>query len=311
MSFDLGWLWGVLQGIVNVVSSWFSSIWSATQNIVNTGQGIFTGLVAFGSALWDAIVKAFSSIGQWIYNAFNWIWQGLVGLGQTLGGWISTAFQWLASGIQWVANGIWFLGQWIYNALSFVWNWVVNAIRGLWNAFASFFGGIASAIGSWWGNVVNTVNQWFTNLIVWFRRKLVQTIMADVGIFFGWKAMERLTHANSLKEAGFSLLGLLGAPFVGYLFGSMINGLIPTPSTETIQIIPAISPFTYTPPSLTVETPTAPTAPTAPPTPPAYGYIPVIDISMTLPTYSYETRWDVGTDKTLSIDTPIYEVWVS
>jgi hypothetical protein len=135
--------------------------------------------------------------------------------------------------------------------------------------------------------------------------------MADVGIFFGWKAMERLTHANSLKEAGFSLLGLLGAPFVGYLFGSMINGLVPTPSTETIQIIPAISPFTYTPPTLEVETPTAPGAPTPPPTPPAYAYIPVMDISLALPKSSYELRWDMGTDKTLSIDTPTYEVEVS
>jgi hypothetical protein len=80
--------------------------------------------------------------------------------------------------------------------------------------------------------------------------------MADVSIYFGWKSMERLTSAPSLKDAGFSILGLLGAPLVGYLFGNIINGLIPTPSTAPIQLIPEITPFTYSPPSLTIETPT-------------------------------------------------------
>jgi hypothetical protein len=80
--------------------------------------------------------------------------------------------------------------------------------------------------------------------------------MADVGIYFGWKSMERLMSASSFKDAGFSILGLVSAPFVGYLFGSMVNGLIPTPSTTPIQLIPEITPFTYTPPSLMIETPT-------------------------------------------------------
>jgi hypothetical protein len=310
MSFDLSWLWDTLKGIVNTIGSWFSGIWDWAKDIVNTGQGIFSGLVAFGSQLWDGIIKAFSALGKWFYDAFNWIWQGLVGLGQTLGSWLSTAFQWLAGGIQWIANGIWSLGSWIYNGLTFIWNWIVNAVKGLWNAFTSFFGGIASAIGTWWGSVVNTVNQWFTNLVVWFRRKLVQTIMTDVSIYFGWKSMERLTHASGLKDAGLSLLGLFASPFVGFLFGSMINGLIPTPSTETMQIIPSVPLFSYAPPSLEVETPTEKIPPSyvpyTPSAPPVYAYTPVCDFVANLGKPPYEVRWDAGKDLTLPLDIPLF-----
>jgi len=311
MSFDLSWLWNILSGVVSTIQSWFTSLWDVTQNITNTGQGIFSGLVAFGSQIWDAITKAFDTIGSWFYNAFNWIWQGLVGLGQTLGGWISTAFQWLASGIQWVANGIWSLGSWLYNGLIFIWNWIVNAAQGLWNAITGFFGGVANAIGSWWGSVVNGVNTWFTNLIVGIRNKIVNTIMADVSIYFGWKSMERLTSASSLKDAGFSILGLVGAPLVGYLFGNIVNGLIPTPSTAPIQLIPEITPFTYTPPPLTIETPTEKPAPPQIPIPPTYGYTPVADVALSLGKPTYESRWDAGTDKSLSIDALTYEVVIS
>jgi hypothetical protein len=315
MAFDLSWLWNTLNGIISTIQSWFNSLWTVAQSITNTGQGIFSGLVAFGSQLWDAITKAFNTIGEWFYNAFNWIWQGLVGLGQTLGSWLTTAFQWLASGIQWVANGIWSLGSWLYNGLVFVWNWIVNAVQGLWSAITGFFGGIASAIGSWWGNVVSGINSWFTSLVVGIRNKLVQTIIADVSIYFGWKSMERLTSASNLKDAGFSLLGLIGSPFVAYLFGNIINGMIPTPSTTPMQLIPEIPMFTYSPPSLTIETPTERIPPTqipyTPATPPIYGYTPVYDVSVSLGKPTYASRWDAGTDKTLSIDAPNYEIEVA
>jgi hypothetical protein len=255
MSYDLGWLWRLLGGLVDTIISWFQSLWDVTQNIINTGQGIFTGLVAFGSALWDALIKSFDTIGSWFYNAFKWIYDGVSYFANVFGQWVSTAFGWIGSAFSWIAQQIYNFGAWIYNGLTFIWNWIVNMAIGVWNAITQFFSGIASAIGSWWGSVVGGLNSWFSNLVVGIRRKLVQTITADVGIYFGWKSMERLTHASSLKEAGLSVLGLLSAPFVGYLFGNIINGIIPSPSTTPIQLIPEIAPFTYTPPTLTIETP--------------------------------------------------------
>ena len=256
MSYDLSWLWNLLTQIAQSIASWFSNIWGVAQYIVNTGQGIFSGLVAFGSILWDAITKAFDTIGSWFYNAFKWIYDGVSYFANVFGQWVNTAFSWIGSAFAWIAQQIYNFGAWIYNGLTYIWNWIVNTAIGVWNAITNFFSGIASAIGSWWGSVVSGLNSWFSNLVIGIRRKLVQTLMADVGIYFGWKSMERLTHAKSLTEAGLSLLGLLSAPFVGYLFGNMINGIIPLPSTTPIQLIPEIAPFTYTPPTLEILTPT-------------------------------------------------------
>jgi hypothetical protein len=226
---------------------------------------------------------------------------------------VSTAFSWIGSAFAWIAQQIYNFGVWIYNGLTFIWNWIVNMAIGVWNAITNFFSGIGSAIGSWWGSVVGGLNSWFSNLVVGIRRKLVETIMADVSIFFGWKSMERLTHAKSLKEAGLSVLGLLSAPFVGYLFGNMINGIIPSPSTTPIQLIPEIEPFTYTPPTLEILTPTEKPYPyigTAP-SPITVGAGLPYDLTLRVPqapTYTYTTS---SSDESLIMPTITYEYEVS
>jgi hypothetical protein len=312
MSYDLSWLWNALFGVASPIISWFTSLWDATSQIVNTGQGIFTGLVAFGTQLWDAITKAFNTIGGWFYNAFNWIWQGL----NALGNWFWQGLTWLGgalgSAFSWIAQQLYNFGMWLYNGLTFVWNWIVNALIGVWNAITSFFGGIASAIGSWWGNVVSGINSWFTSLVVGIRNKLMQTIIADVSIYFGWKSMERLTSASTLKDAGFSLLGLIGSPFVAYLFGNIINGMIPTPSTTPMQLIPEIPMFTYSPPSLTIQTPTEKPSPTLG-YPPTYGvgYGLPYDVTLKIPhapSYDFTTATN---DRSLTMPSITYEYEVS
>jgi hypothetical protein len=179
----------------------------------------------------------------------------------------------------------------------------------VWEAIVNFFSGIGNAIGSWWSSVVSGINTWFTNLVINIRNKIVNTIMADVSIYFGWKSIERLISASNLKDAGFSLLGLIGSPFVAYLFGNIINGLIPTPSTTPMQLIPEITPFSYLPPSLTITTPTERIPPTqipyTPSAPPVYGYTPVADESLSLGKPTYELRWDAGKDISLAFNNPI------
>jgi hypothetical protein len=287
--------------------------------------------VAFGTQIWDAICKFAETIGSWFYNAFKWIYDGFCYIANVFGQWVSTAFSWIGSALGWVAQQIYNFGMWIYNGLTFVWNWIVNMAIGVWNAITQFFSGIASAISSWWGNVVRGLNSWFSNLIVGIRRKLVETIIADVSIFFGWKSIERLTHASSLKDAGFGVLGLLSAPFVGYFFGNLINGIIPTPSTTPIQLIPEITPFTYTPPTLEIPTPTekptpglgvAPTPPTIGaglpydltmkmPSAPTYDYSTTTrDASLTMPSTAYDSTLD-STDNSLTMPSITYEYQVS
>ncbi|MEM2446863.1 MAG: hypothetical protein QW734_09415 [Candidatus Bathyarchaeia archaeon] len=299
MSFDLSWLWELLNSIVSTMQSWFASLWQQAQNIVNTGQGIFSGLVALGSQLWDAFIKGLSALGQWLYDAFSWVWKGLEALGATLGSWLSQAYQWLASGIQWIGSGLYGLGQWLWNGILWAFDIIRNALVGLWNWIASTLSGIASAVSLWWNSVISGVNTWFTNLLKVFRQKIVTTIMVDVGITGMWKAGERILHPSNLKDIGYGLLGLALSPVVGYTMGKLIDAIVPLPSTETYPLIPPITGFEYTPPPMTIERPSPPIPPTAPPAPPIYGYVPVCDIQMQPSNYTYTAIWIAG--KTLSL----------
>jgi hypothetical protein len=289
---DLSWLWNAINAIVSTVQSWFSSLWNVAQNIINTGQGIFSGLVAFGSQIWDAFIKGMEAIGSWFYNAFKWIYDGFCFIANVFGEWVSYAFQWVGSGLNWIAQQFYNFGQWLYNGLTFIWNWVVNMAMGVWNAVVSWFSGVVSAIADWWAGVTTSVNTWFTNILKAIRQKILQTIIADVSIYFGWKSVERLTQAKSLKDGAFGLMGMIVSPFAGYLFGNIIDGLIPIAGTEPFELIPTIGGFSYTPPSMTVEKPTEPTKPdmgtppSAPPKVTERGLPFDVEASMTL---TYDT----------------------
>jgi hypothetical protein len=260
--FDLSWVWETLTSICDTIASWFESLWEdVTSKIVNTGQGIFSGLTSLGSIIWDALVKFAETIGSWFYNALKWIYDGFCFVANVFGEWVSYAFQWVGSGLNWIAQQLYNFGNWLYNGLVFIWNWIVNTATGIWNAIVSWFSGIATAIGNWWGSVTTSINAWFTNILKGIRQKMLQTVVADVGIYFGWKSVERLTQAKSLSDGVFGLFGMIASPFAGYLFGSIIDGLIPIASTEPFELIPTVGGFSYTPPSMTVEKPTEPTKP--------------------------------------------------
>jgi hypothetical protein len=124
-----------------------------------------------------------------------------------------------------------------------------------------------------------------------------------VSIYFGWKSMEKLIGASSLKDAGFGFMGLLGSPFMGYIFANIVNGLIPTPSTTPIQLIPSIAPFTYSPPSLSIATPTEKPYPSvgAPSPAPAIVTEKGLPYDITTPiTLTYDSTV-LSSDKTASI----------
>jgi len=301
MSFDLSWLWNLLNNIASTIQSWFSSLWSATQNIVNTGQGIFSGLVAFGSQIWDAIIKAFQTLGEWISSAFSWIYNGLKYVSDVLGQWISTAFNWIGSGLNWIAQQIYNFGQWLWNGLCWIGDVIRNALIGLWNWITNTISGIATAIGNWWSGVINGINAWFTNLLKVFRQKIVTTIMADIAISGMWKAGERILNPTKLKDIGYGLLGIGLSPLIGYAIGKFIDALVPLPSTEPYPLIPSISGFAYTPPSLDITRPELPSAPSMGTSPSPPGYFPGIVIFTLTPLASYD--WSTATPATTT--TPI------
>jgi hypothetical protein len=117
---------------------------------------------------------------------------------------------------------------------------MINALKGIWNAIASFFSGVATAISNWWGGVVDTVNSYITNLLMGIRRKLMQVIVADVSIYFGWESIKKFIASDSIKGMGMGVLGMIASPFVGYLFASIIEALVSPPSEGTLQVIPSV-----------------------------------------------------------------------
>jgi hypothetical protein len=313
MAFDLSWLWNIINSIVSAVQSWFQSLWSEAQNITNTGQGLFAGLVALGAQLWDAITKAFNTIGEWFYNAFNWIYSGFKYVADTFGSWLSNAISWIGSGISWVAQQIYNFGNWLYNGIVFVWNWIVNALTALWNALTSWFSGITNTLSSWWSNVVTGINTWFTSLLKVFRQKIIQTITADIAIAGAWKAGERILHSQSLKDVGYGLLGILASPLVGALIGGIVDSVVPSPATSTYPLIPDITPLTYTPPSIVIEKPVEKPPPSigVTPTPPAVGAGLPYDLTLGMPSAPTYDCTTVSTDKSLTMPSTTYDTALS
>jgi len=312
MAFDLSWLWSLLDSIKTTLNSWFAGIWTQVQNITNTGQGIFAGLVALGSQIWDALTKFASTVGKWFYDAYNWIYSGLVSFASIFGQWLNSAFTFLAQGVAWLGSQFYNIGNWIYNAIYTLWNWVMNAITSVWNTLVSWFAGICTAIGTWWSSVITGINTWFTNLLKGFRNKVVQTIMADLTIAGAWKGAERILAPKELKDVGYGLVGIIASPIVGRIVGEIVNAVVPLPSSATYPLIPDITGFSYTPPSISIPTPTEKPAPT--PTvagAPVGVFTGLAEANLTLPKTTYEVSVMAGQDLSRQIIGLSYEVEVA
>jgi len=303
MSYDLSWLWNTLNNIISSVQSWFSNLWSSIETITNTGQGIFSGLVAFGSQLWDGLIKAFYTFGEWISDAYSWIYDGIKYWADTFGSWFNTAIGWVGSGLNYIGQQFYNFGNWLWNSIMWVGDVVRNTLLGIWTWITNTFAGISTAISSWWSGVINGVNTWFLNILKTFRQKLVTTLTVDVSIINMWKAGERVLHPSSIKDVGYGLFGIVTSPIIGYAIGRFIDSMLPLPSTDPYPLIPDISGITYTPPTPTIERPTTPTAPSmgTPPSIPGIMLGLPYDVKLTIPireTCDYTTT---STDNNLNI----------
>ena len=191
-------------------------IQSALQNAWNWFSGI-------GASVTDAL----SGIGAWIY-------QGIVYLSNIFGQWISSGLSWIGSGVAWLGQQLYNFGQWLWNGLLWLGNAIVNAFRAIFewiygiatNAFNTFL--------SWAGGFVNFFNTWITNIILGFRSKLKQLIAYNITMAGIEKTVSSFFTEPSLKKLG----GFILAPLAGAFIAEIVDKLIPTPSTEPLQIFP-------------------------------------------------------------------------
>jgi hypothetical protein len=218
-------------------------------NIINTGQGIFTGLLHFGGFLYQGLVDSFKSM----YYGIKWFADQLRAGYEAIATYFNNAFTFLAQNLysvgQWLWSGIQGFANMLMNGLIYVskqvYDFFVNVGMTLYNAITSF---------------KTSIDEWFFNIISTFREKIKSSIMFSVTTHTAWKSAEKIPEG---KITG-GIIGLLASPFLGYIMSELIDSLLPTPSTP-ISPVPTIPSVTM--PSLVLEEkypmPPAPSAPGA------------------------------------------------
>lgn len=297
MSIDLSWIWDWLGGVVDTINSFFQSLWSQIQNITNTGQGLFAGLSALGSMLWDslkAIGDALGNFASQVYNFGEWIYKGVTEGVQWIFKAIGNIGTALYSAFQWLWNGIYWIGQQITTFFVNVWNWLASTLSNLSQTFNTWISGIRDSVNTWWTNLVKT-----------FRNKLKVTVLADLSISMTWKAFEKAFTDPSTKSLGMALLSPFIAPVLGQMVASMVDSVVPIPQTENFELIPPVNVPSITIPELTVPV----VSPPAPPREiglPAIGYGLPYDVELVLPSLAYETTTRT-VDGSLSLPVSSYD----
>jgi hypothetical protein len=277
---DLSWLWNWITSVIDQIRQFFSNLWSDIQQISNTGQGLFAGLASLGSAIWDAI----KSFGDKVRSAFEFI--------ENLGSRIKEGLEKFG---EWIYSALGSIPRAIYSGLMWVWNGIVNfgrqaarAIRGALSWIKGLFVEIYTKFKTFISDLRTSVNSWWTSLIVSVRKKLKQSIVATLSITLAWKAAERFMRNPSAKSFAAAIGMPIAGAFIGEILGSVVEALVPIPSTVPLELIPSIAmpDITVPEPSIEeVETPVPLTTVPEVPRPPAIGFGLPYDVDISISAY--------------------------
>lgn len=125
----------------------------------------------------------------------------------------------------------------------------------------NFFGGAVTAVSGFFSGIITTVNAWWTGLITTFRKKIIQTIQADLTITMAWKGAERILQPQSGKDIMYGIFGIAASPLVGYFVGMIVDAVVPLPSAGSYPLVPSITPLSYSPSPITITPPSEKSAP--------------------------------------------------
>lgn len=308
----IGWnIYDSIETVLTNIQSLWEDIWQSIFNLLSGGLiGALSQAVAIAQGIYDAFSTAASTFGSWFESAFSalgsWINQGLEAIRQglenayasisggisALGNYILSGLQaiagWFYSAFNWIGDQIYNFGNWLYNAFFYLVDALWNAISSIYQFITNLFNNIITTIKNWFATAVDTINTIWSDLARTIRSKIIDTILVNVTLIMTYKGVERLVTAKSTGDVMFSVGAMLASPILGYLAGSIVDAVLPTPTPDkTYRIVPPIELVegvfdTYTPPALT------------PPSPPDKGtvYEPVE------PVVSY-----TGDAKTMVVDT--------
>jgi len=298
--------------IVNAIQGFYNWLTRIGAGFTNTlgelGSWIFGGFQWLG----DRFKEGLDTLGKWFKDAINYIADQLYNAYNTLVSWISPAIQWIGSGIAWIGQNLYAFGQWLYNGIVWVantvWdfissgiNWIMQQLSNIWNAISN---GISSIVGSF----NSSFNSWIKGL----RSKFKQLLIVNLTVPTTISAFEELVKQPSIKK----FLGLVLAPITGAVVAEIVDKVIPTPSSEQVNIFPPFSLPSWTWTSFSPTKPEYLTAPsvspvTSPVTPivtsvTSIGYGLPYDITLKEPEISYTTSissTDASISPELSSDT--------
>jgi len=252
VAIDFSWLITALQNITSNITSFFNGIWGATQQIVNVGQGIFSGLAQFGGWIYQGLV-----------DAFNWIYKGLSWIADQIGQAILGFATWLYNGVIWIGQQLYNIGQWLWAGIQGLANMIVNGVLYLASAIYNFFVGVGNMVWSFIVNFKTSLDTWWFNLIAGIRAKIKASMMFTLTTHVAWKGMEKIAEAKSLKEYIFGFGSILISPLPAYIISNVLDSMIPIPSSTPQKVAPDLGALTFTPPDIGLIAPMPPT-----PTPP-------------------------------------------
>lgn len=290
MAIDFSWIITALNNIATNITDFFSSLWTEAQNIVNTGQGLYAGLVNFGGWLYQGlrdaydslsaglkvIGDAFSQIGDAFLSGWNYLSENLFAFGTAL---------W--SGIQGFANAI-----------------VLN-ISSMFNSIYAFLSDVAVSFFTTVSDFKTATDTWYANLMIGIRNKMKASILFSVTTHIAWNSMARIPKAKSLMDFGYALGGIILAPIPAFLISELLDVLIPIPTTTTFKVAPDLGSISITPPTVTPDV-SWPPSPSAPPSGPFTG----VSERTLIIGLNYDVNYMVGQDATLDIGLS-YEVSVA
>lgn len=192
-------LWDGIKAVVSTVWDAIVGFFTAAWENIKLVWSVVTG---WFKAIWDGIKQVFSTVANWFKNIFSSAWNAIKSVWSVVTGW----FKAIWDGIKKVFSVV---ATWFKDIFKKAW----DGIKNIWNSVTGFFSGI-------WSGIKNV----FSNVVGWFKsvfQKAVDTIknvFSKIGDFFGglWDTIK-----NKIVSIGTGIADTIGGAIKGG-----VNGII-------------------------------------------------------------------------------------
>ncbi len=253
----IGVIFQDVSNALNDVYNWFASV---------TGNAFDDTLGTLGS--W--INSALYTLGNWLYSAFQYISDAMSNFMTYLSdkihdAWTSASqflqngLQWIGSGLSYIAQHLYSFGQWLWNGILWVANSIVNIVENIANWLWGELINIWNTIVDYGNSFIEGINSYLNSWIESIRDKLINMIVVNLSLDGMFRGLDEITKGNI--KGGFA--GLLVSPLASTIVASMMDSLIPKPSTTYIKFFPELSVPRISPSVVNIPKPPTPSTPPA------------------------------------------------